>query len=208
MEIWGIYHTAKKHSDELYLSVLIPPWAWYRSIEYWWHDDFSNVNWDTQVPSDIKVCIYFLNLSTHDTTNVYKMNKDLQEFSNTIHKYPPEKLLLIEKGTRVYIRYANIITNELFTNLMQSAIVGPRQLVLSDSSDKVSQLLIKYGLKEDVESIKNQVAVVNKTFLSKSVNQQVYLEKFNEYLPILENNINKQALNYSQTFKSIFNKTY
>ena len=62
----GIYHAFKKHDigDGL-IAVFIPPYAWYRSLEIWWHDDFAAVDWDQRVKSDARVLIALLNASAN-----------------------------------------------------------------------------------------------------------------------------------------------
>ena len=39
----GIYHSFKKHgvADGLIGTVAFP-WAMYRGVEYWWHDDYGD----------------------------------------------------------------------------------------------------------------------------------------------------------------------
>jgi len=44
LEFFGIYHSFSRHGvkDGL-ISVFIPPYGWYRAIEYWWHDDYAGI---------------------------------------------------------------------------------------------------------------------------------------------------------------------
>lgn len=39
LQLGGLYHSATAHSGiDLAVAFFVPPWAWYRSVEYFWHD--------------------------------------------------------------------------------------------------------------------------------------------------------------------------
>src|SRR5689334_842945 len=39
-ELGGIVHAFKDHSvGDGFAATIVPPWAWYRSIEFFWHKD-------------------------------------------------------------------------------------------------------------------------------------------------------------------------
>lgn len=46
----GIYHSVKKHSPgDVVASILLPPWGWYRGIEFFWHDDKEKASEDMPI---------------------------------------------------------------------------------------------------------------------------------------------------------------
>ena len=90
-EIFGIIHSIKYHpEDDLYMVITVPPYAWYRSIEMLWHDEFADVDWETRLANDMEVCFFFFERATDPEINKFEFNRDIEEFSDIINNYPED----------------------------------------------------------------------------------------------------------------------
>jgi hypothetical protein len=90
VEFGGIYHAHTKHNEGL-LAIFPPPLVWYRSVGFFWHDDFSGVGWDKKHENDLFACAYFLTKFNIEDANIPKLNFDVEEFSAKIAAYPQDK---------------------------------------------------------------------------------------------------------------------
>jgi hypothetical protein len=110
-EFGGIYHAWKKHNDAV-LAFFIPPLAWYRAVEVFWHDDFAGVNWEQRLKDDAHSCIFILNSFIRNSTIPTEMNRDIEKLSIEILKYPDDKLNVLKKVSRLYIEYSLIAVED------------------------------------------------------------------------------------------------
>lgn len=54
-ELGGLYHSAKGHGPgDFVVSLVFPPWSWYRSVEFFWHDGGESVSAGDQDLSDLE----------------------------------------------------------------------------------------------------------------------------------------------------------
>lgn len=65
-------------------AIFVPPYAWYRLIEFFWHGDYAGVNWEKVLKNDLKSCNYFLTQSINPDINLFRFNEDIKEFSYII----------------------------------------------------------------------------------------------------------------------------
>ena len=149
-EIAGIIHSVHKHSTgDVIASVIIPPWAWYRSAELFWHDDFDGVNWDKKLNHDLITCYYFVD-QVEAEKNTYKLNEEIEEFSDKINKYPSAKRAVLVDGTRKIIYYSISSNEDFLTTLDNYERTGNFTLVSSPHTIRLEQELIEKGLGEDI----------------------------------------------------------
>ena len=93
LEFGGIWHAADKHStNDTLVAIFVPPYAWYRSIEFFWHDDFANVDWEKRLVGDMETCVYILDYSVSEQLEPMKLNDGIELFLDSIANYPPEKI--------------------------------------------------------------------------------------------------------------------
>jgi hypothetical protein len=110
-EFGGIYHAWKKHNDAV-LALFIPPLAWYRAGEAFWHNDFAGVNWEQRLKDDAHSCIFILNSFVRNSTIPIEMNRDIEKLSMEILKYPVDKLNVLKKVSKLYIEYSLIAVED------------------------------------------------------------------------------------------------
>jgi hypothetical protein len=106
----GIWHSFSKHGGEYGATIWMPPWTVYRGAEYFWHDDFSGVNWEKRLRSDKEVIVGYL---APDGEKGYEVNREKEKFVNEITKYPPDKLNELKKTAKIYIAYSKSVYDDL-----------------------------------------------------------------------------------------------
>ena len=109
----GVFHSFDKHGViDGYVGTALFPWAMYRGIEFWWHDDYAGVNWDQRLKTDMKSCVYFFEESNKDANNKYQLNEDLEKFSTKIRSYPKDKKQYLKNGCKIIISYDLSLTQD------------------------------------------------------------------------------------------------
>src|ERR1035437_6376438 len=90
----GIFHSFKKHSDLAGVLSFVPPIGIYDGFESFWHNDYSDIDWNKQLKTDLESTISILNeaVNKESKRSLYDINLDIQEFSNHILKYPKDKI--------------------------------------------------------------------------------------------------------------------
>jgi len=207
-EIFGIAHSAKKHNTgDITLSILVPPWAWWRSVEMWWHNDFANVDWSKRLNNDIQTCVYFLNQGIDSAANKFQLNKDLEEFSNKIKSYPDEKLTFLKDGTRNFIDYSVAIAEDIKSSFKKFALTGEFIWQQSDNSLYLEEKLDDYYLTNDIEYFKKAMNDYVNHF--KESIEESYLmnnEAINNALSTMDLTLEAQKNGYRQVYKNLFNE--
>ncbi len=149
----GLIHSFKKHgiADGL-IGAIAFPWAMYRGVEFWFHNDFSDVNWDKRLESDMKTCVYIF--SQAQMGNKIELNESIEKFSNKINEYPAEKKRFLIDGSRLYLTYFDKISINIIASLDTYIKEGRFETIQNSSIEKLENELTKYYLKEEVSSVK------------------------------------------------------
>jgi hypothetical protein len=149
----GLIHSFKKHgiADGL-IGAIAFPWAMYRGVEFWFHNDFSDVNWDKRLESDMKTCVYLF--SQAQMGNKIELNESIEKFSNKINEYPAEKKRFLVDGARLYLTYFDKISINIIASLDTYIKEGRFEIIQNSSVEKLENELTKYYLKEEVSSVK------------------------------------------------------
>jgi len=157
-EIAGIIHSVKKHSvNDTIAAVSIPPWAWWRSIEMWWHEDENKVNLEKQLSNDMKICIQFLIESTDSSNNETLLDVFSKEISKRIEKYPSDKREFLSTGTRIYIEYFSSINKDFIKSLDSYLKNAKFECIISSNTKQIGNSL-KYF------TLENATVEANKSF--------------------------------------------
>jgi len=205
-EIFGIVHSVRKHSTgDIIASIAIPPWAWWRSVEMWWHNDYAKVDWDKRLTNDMQNCVYFMNQGISTEVNKYELNNNIEEFSNQIKKYPKDKLLFLKNGTKNYIEYANSTSNDFLNSLNKYAETGSFDWIQSEKSIQLEKTLADFKLGEDIQHFKK---VMDETIKQLKVNlpSQVDIEKIENIKNAQKLNMESQQKECRRTFKNLFDE--
>lgn len=162
----GVVHSFKKHgvADGL-IGVVAFPWAMYRGIEFWWHDDHADVNWDKRLPNDMQTCIYFLLQTSNEDVNILELNEDLERFAAQVNKYPADKKQFLMDGTRKYIEYGNSVQNDFVASLNEYLVGGNFEWITSQQTAQLENDFKTFKLEEDIELIKKGFDEVKKEII-------------------------------------------
>jgi len=208
-EIVGIYHSFDKHGAiEGFISIGAPPWAWYRSAEIWWHDDFAGINWVDRLKTDTKNCLIMLTEYGYD--NSVRINEEIENAKNKYSKYPKDKLLYIKNFCREYVSFYELTNKDSkqfitdFLNTGNFKFVKSKETLLIENQLKkyhiedldialqqADSLLAKY--KDVLQNVKNQYDVAPK-------------EEKEKFIELIIINQNKKLSNIKLAFKNLFNE--
>lgn len=158
-EVAGIVHSVRHHSKgDIIACIFLPPLAWYRSIEMYWHKDYPNVNWNKQLDSDLRTCIYFYFQASDKGANVFQLNEDMITFSNSINTYPKDKRQFLVKGCREFISYCNHLIKDYVSDVNNYLSTGNFTFNLSSTTKELeTDLINNYKLNVEVETLKNEI---------------------------------------------------
>lgn len=176
-ELGGLYHSASKHSlRDAFLSFVIPPYSWYRSIEFFWHDDFAGVDWPKRLRNDVKICIYFLNKASSNDVNANERTMEIENFSARIAKYPNERKEHLKEVARVYIRFMLSLMDDFQTALDTYSITGRFYFKIGEQSSKYEAALVKLGLEKEIK-----LSMQATDMLIKQMEEQINESKDNDF---------------------------
>lgn len=179
-EIGGIYHSVTKHSTgDVILTFAIPPLAWYRSLEFFWHDDFAGVDWNKRIKNDIKICIYFLSNMGSDEANLYKLSDDIEKFSKIIEEYPEKKKAYLKNASKIYINYQASVMNDFQQAFDGYLATGWLNFKTSQRTLDYEKTLKKIGLEEEIEVARKAFDVLMRQ-MEEEANQRSDLELINK----------------------------
>ncbi|MCB0302862.1 MAG: hypothetical protein KDI38_03695 [Calditrichaeota bacterium] len=198
--IGGYYHSITKHdSGDIYLAFMVPPYAWYRSVEMLWHDDWSGVDWPARRSQDLKTCIYFLKLSTAEDSNVYELNNNVRKFAESIKDYPAIQKDSLKEGVKLYVDYQQSLATDfrqMLSNRLEDVDIGE----FSYRTTRLEKELSVYGLQEILEETRNVVP--------EALNQiDPYLvEDVNLAIKTFDVSLANSLQQLRSTYKDIFNE--
>ena len=207
--IGGEIHAFKKHgAADGFIGAFIFPWGMYRGVESLWHDDFSGVDWEKKGKSDIRSCIYFLMRENSPDTDIPAFNKELEEFSISINKYPKDKIQFLEAGTREYSAFLESSLQSIISSLEKCKHTSIYELELSENTNKIIDRLSRYDLKEDANTEIKSWDVIGRKL--NELNLRAIKDDDKSPLNIFENNLRNASREHSvrskRIFKSLFNE--
>lgn len=205
----GVVHSFKKHgiADGLIGSVIFP-WAMYRGVEFWWHDDYGNVNWEKRLTNDMQTCVYFVALVNDKTADKYQINENLEKFSEKIKDYPADKRQYLLDGTRKYILYSNSLSSDFLTSLNDYKTNGNFNWTTSATTQKLETELANFKLKEDIDVSKKGIEELSKQMQNNlpSDTASIDYDKIKDIETTINRSIELQQKEFRRIFKSLFNE--
>jgi len=205
-EIFGIVHSVRKHSTgDIIASIAIPPWAWWRSVEMWWHNDYAKIDWDKRLSNDMQICVYFINQGLSAEVNTFELNNNIEEFSGKINKYPQDKFKFLMAGTRYFIEYSNSIANDFLNSLNKYNETGSFNWEQSEKSIQLETTLANFKLGEDVQHSKRAMTETIKQ-LEANLPLLIDIEKMDSLKNAFRLAIESQQKHFRRTFKNLFNE--
>ena len=150
-ETVGIYHAAKKH-DEFWLATMLPPVAWYRSIEIFWHNDFAGIDWDKENRSMAKIVKNILDASCDKDVDQIQVNSRIDSFYKRYSKYPEKKKSFTRELAKKYITYIALMYDDLSVGSNESLSSGKFKFYYGKATLQIQTALKnEYYLKEEIE---------------------------------------------------------
>jgi hypothetical protein len=205
----GLVHSFKKHgaADGLIGAVLFP-WAMYRGVEYWWHDDYGNVNWDKRLSNDMQTCVYFIALVNDKSADKYQINENLEKFSVKIKDYPADKRQYLLDGTKKYILYSKSLTNDFLASLNEYKKNANFNLVTSEATNKLETELSDFKLKEDIKLFKKGIEELNKQMQDNLPSDIAFIDydKIKDIETSVNFSMELQQKEFRRIFKSLFDE--
>ncbi len=204
----GVFHSFKKHDlNDAMIGTVAFPWAMYRGVEFFWHDDFSDVNWKKRLPNDMRTCVYFLNQGIINNSNQYQFNEDLEKFSSKIKDYPNDKKKFLTDGSRKYIHYIQSLTNDVISSFNKYFLTSNFEITFSKNTIELEKQLSKYNLKEDVQLTKRAYLELDKQLKERfpSDTTGVNLKQLKEYYDSnIKLSLEKRNSFFKLTFRNLF----
>jgi|FLOH01.1.fsa_nt_gi hypothetical protein len=196
-EFGGLFHSYKKHStSDVFLSFFIPPVSWYRSVEFFWHDDYANVDWDEKINNDIGICIYFFNGYIGENPDIFTLNTQIEAFGQKISDYPDDKYELLKQASKVYMEYLPIFFDDFINSLRESSKIGIFKFNTSKEAIRLEKELIRLGY-TDIDQYKDSMLMLTDI---EGLNDEE-IQKMKETFEIIQLHYDKI---FSNTYKSLF----
>lgn len=208
-EVFGLYHTFTKHKDEIIIALVLPPFAWYRAVEFWWHDDFAGVDWEKRLEYDSKTCVGIVNAVIRqrqgeelETSPI--LGQTIDEFSQQVGTYPKEKREYLKNLTKNYILYSESMMLDF-----QKCFSEMADLKKSVTTTKYETNLKKYPFM--VELIAGIDRIVYEQFEGMNVDSLMAIKSQEELKMIilnLEAYFNIMQNTMRSAYKDIFNEEF
>ena len=147
-EFGGLYHTYTKHRKDLVATIFLPPVSWYRSIEFFWHNDYSGKKWEKTKLADAHLIGYLINASFKEDKNQVVLNEEIESFSERISKYPKSSKEYLITIFNDYVNYQLGIQDESMEMLKGYLKTGTITRFMSEKTKGYHAKLIEYGLKD------------------------------------------------------------
>lgn len=190
-EIVGVYHSFKKHDG--WLSIYLPPVAWYHAAEIWWHDDFADVDWNKRIKTDTRIATFLIDkISTNqeDAESIEQLDK----FINEIENYPADKQEKIRNNVKLYFLYLKSMTNDI-------ANISNGEIKLSAETNYFSKELANCDLGDKVDLLEKEMQTFTKQLGTRSLTD----EEKGSYIEQIQAHLTKFSVAYKRIFKTEIN---
>jgi hypothetical protein len=208
-EIVGIYHSYNKHSKEdgIY-SVIIPPLAWYRSVEIWLHKDVENVDWNEKLKSGTKSCLVIL--TQYGKADSVEINAAVADLKLQLKKYPKDKYDYVKEFGRKYFSYYQTAQKEFNRWIIEFFNGGDIRYQKTQELCTIQNTLSKYGIDELNNSMKHNDSLFVLLHGEYNRMKQQYIkttpEGKKQFLEVIFRKDNINMKNIKAAYKSIFDE--
>jgi hypothetical protein len=163
IQFGGVYHAFKHHGvGDGFVSVFVPPFAWYRSIEFFFHSSPS-AEWPSELVGEWKADAMVL-----ESGEAIKLTEEIIELKNTDDSETrhQKKFLSLVKGT-VYIFKKEGILHIYINGVLQQEnwkVESRKKLVLSAVDEKQPEKM-DYYIQEDYLHFRQEGAKITTAWL-------------------------------------------
>jgi len=188
-ELGGLYHTYTRHREQFSLALFVPPVAWYRSVEMFWHKEYSGKRWEKRKWSDAQMIVYIVMSWSREDTNKVKLNEEIDSFAKKISKYPKRNKDEIKQIFDDYFSYGTSVYHDFVETSTRYIESGVYSQYKSDKTKEFEVILIDYGLKDYVDLSNKAWDLIMKDLSDSSGNVETNIkekwEEMQEYLDIV-----------------------
>ena len=206
----GVVHSFNKHGiGDGIIGMVAFPWAMYRGVEYWWHDDYADVDWDKRLKTDMLNSVYFINEGNNSEANQFQLNEDIEKFSSKIKDYPSEKKQFLIDGTRKYIQYSQSMAKDMMNSFNKYFTTENFDIVFSAKTKALEKDLTDYKLQEDIAIAKKGIEEINnqmKENISKDTVDVDFEKMKSDYESSFKLLLEKQEFDFKRIFKALFDE--
>lgn len=164
-QFFGIFHAFNSHgSGDGIITVILPPFAWYRSLEFWWHDDYSGFDWSQRLDEDALVVISAINLKISDDAGDRQKYVEAMDFvRGRVRGYPSDKMEELSRIVSTYIEFNLHIAENLRGELEKYLNTGEPILIQSDF--EMGQLFVELeGYPQTLQVLEQEINAVKLLF--------------------------------------------
>lgn len=156
----GLYHSYKHHSSkDFFASIFIPPLAWYRSIEMFWHDyEEPKMGWDKRLKKDKINCMKLMEEATGYSLYDSQIESEAKNLAKEINKYPEDKLEQIRVFILKYRNFYNSYSMDCIDAIERYKTTDSFNIIVSDETKKIANSISeKFELKDIVEDTEKRM---------------------------------------------------
>lgn len=210
LEVSGVYHAAVDHgSGDAAIAFFIPPYAWYRSIESYYHqselDNFTN----QELSYDMEFCVYYLNEGISGASEPEEIQLGAIRYSQTISRYSEEKRQKLKTTVDSYISYQIAFDEALVASLRASKSLEAFRFEKTEQLNAAEQHMNKQRLYSLVLPQK-ELDIISSN-VNASINRLGYTS-MSETLEAFVEQIQLQSkltlMNYLSIYEVLFGDTY
>jgi len=155
-EFAGIIHSARRHSTlDTVVTVMIPPWSWYRSVELFWHDrssgHYSDVRDDPVVRRDLQECFVMVATSSEMEPNK-KFEEAVDQLSWRISRQSPQAREFLIHASELNLNYLIRLSEETIRRLEAAGSGRPEECQESEELKLLRSQLLSFVQIDTVES--------------------------------------------------------
>lgn len=202
----GTYHSLDKHkdSDKFTDSEFI---ILYRGIEYWWHDDYKDINWDDRLQTDMVAISFIMVQTTSNEPRIIEgSGKAVENLSKRIKKYPQTRREFLINGTKKIIKFSNSINDDFLSCINKKFYDSTYVFVKSEKSKRIESELSYYKVKNFLDTynlgLTKSQNIINQNIIEDSLLTES--EMYNSMREISKNMFQEQK----RIFKVIFNEEF
>jgi hypothetical protein len=195
--IAGTIHSCNKHPDDS-KAERFTPYAVYRGIEMFWHNDFPGVDWKQKISEDVSISIQLLSAVTQPATMV-EANQQLEHLANQLESYPASKRKEVANAVRMCLRYGDIWAFELWSYLT-SADSSVSFSFSADANSLMDSLRSKYNIYE-IDAMRTMADSVILQTKDKPEERILLAGR-------LKDHVDEDKLTYKRYFPKLFNEDF
>ena len=152
--ITGCVHSFHKHKDD-------PAWlqdsplVLYRGAEFFWHDDFSGINWKQRIKDDVTTAMTLMSASL-STRDVDATKSQIEDFSKKMSAYPDTRKIEVQRGAAMYVQLMGQFADDCLGFADRYEHSAKFELS-TKTEDLARRLTSTYGMIGDVVALKRVI---------------------------------------------------